>query len=61
MLSCDLIQGLNHELASKMEYHTGQRYSNAVGFVRKCLRFEIVRTTVISLRTGETEVQERTC
>ena len=56
MLSCNLIQGLNHELASKMEYHTGQRYSNAVGYVRKRPRFEIVRTTVISLRTGETEV-----
>ena len=36
------------KLASKMEYHTGQRYSDAVGYIRK--RFEILRTTVISLR-----------
>ena len=33
-----------------MEYHTGQRYSDAVGYIRKRLRFEILRTTVISLR-----------
>jgi len=38
------------KLASKMEYHTGQRYSDAVGYIRKRLRFEILRTTVISLR-----------
>ena len=35
------------KLASKMEY---QRYSDAVGYIRKRLRFEILRTTVISLR-----------
>ena len=38
------------KLASKMEYHTGQRYSDAVGYIRKRLRLEILRTTVISLR-----------
>ena len=37
-------------LYTKMEYHTGQRYSDAVGYIRKRLRFEILRTTVISLR-----------
>ena len=37
-------------LASKMEYHTGQRDSNAVEYIRKRLRFEILKTTVISLR-----------
>ena len=25
------------KLASKMEYHTGQRYSDAVGYIRKRL------------------------
>ena len=35
---------------TQMEYHTGQRYSDAVGYIRKRLRFEILRTTVISLR-----------
>ena len=29
------------KLASKMEYHTGQRYSDAVGYIWKHLRFEI--------------------
>ena len=29
---------------------SGQRYSDAVGYIRKRLRFEILRTTVISLR-----------
>ena len=38
------------KLASKMEYHTGQRYSDAVGYIRKRLCFEILRTTVIFLR-----------
>ena len=33
-----------------MEYHTVQRYSDAVGYVRNRLRFKILRTTVISLR-----------
>ena len=33
-----------------MEYHTGQRYSDAVGYMRKRLLFEILRTTVISLQ-----------
>ena len=34
-------------LASKMEYHTGQRYSDALGYIRKRLCFEILRTAVI--------------
>ena len=38
------------KLASEMEYHNGQRYSDAVGNIRKRLRFQILRTTVISLR-----------
>ena len=28
------------KLASKMEYHTGQRYSDAVGYIIKRLRFD---------------------
>ena len=39
------------KLASKMEYHTGQRYSDAVARVhKKASSFEILRRTVISLR-----------
>ena len=38
------------KLSSKMEYHTGQKYSDSVSYIRKRLRFEILRTTVISLR-----------
>ena len=37
------------KLASKMKYHTGQRFSDAVGYIRKRLRYEILRTTVISV------------
>ena len=50
-LRCRVTVSHNHpvkKLASKTEYHTGQRYSDAVGYIRKRLRFEILR--VISLR-----------
>ena len=40
----DEAERLTKKLASKM------RYSDAVGYIRKRLRFEILRTTVISLR-----------
>ena len=33
-----------------MEYHIGLRYLDAVGYIRKRLQFEILRTTVISPR-----------
>ena len=33
-----------------MEFSTGQRYADAVGYIRKQLRFEILKTTVIALR-----------
>ena len=46
------------KLASKMEYHTGQTYSDSVGYIRKRLRFEILKTTVISLR-GDRGVRTR--
>ena len=37
-------------LAERMEIATGQRYADAVGYIRKRLRFEILKTTVIALR-----------
>ena len=37
-------------LAQRMEVATGQRYSDAVSFIRKRLRFELLKTTVIALR-----------
>ena len=37
-------------LAQRMEVSTGQRYADAVGYIRKRLRFEILKTTVIALR-----------
>ena len=37
-------------LAQKMETVRGQRYSDSVSFIRKRLRFELLRTTVIALR-----------
>ena len=37
-------------LAERMEFSTGQRYADAVGYIRKRLRFEILKTTVIALR-----------
>ena len=41
---------LMKKLSSKMEYYTGQRYSDAVEYIRKCLRFKILHTTEIFLR-----------
>ena len=37
-------------LAQRMEIATGQRYSDSVSFIRKRLRFELLKTTVIALR-----------
>ena len=50
LISTSLKMALTFYQFTKMEYHTGQRYSDAVGYIRKRLRFEILRTTVISLR-----------
>ena len=36
-------------LAQRMEFATGQRYADAVGYIRKQIRFEILKTTVIAL------------
>ena len=38
------------KLAQKMELATGQRYSDSVSFMRRRLRFELLKTTVIALR-----------
>ena len=46
---------LVEKLASKMEYLTGQRYSDAVGYIRKRLCIETLRTTVfLSVETEKT-------
>ena len=43
-------KNLVKRLAQRMEMSTGQRYADAVGFIRKRLRFELLKTTVIALR-----------
>ena len=45
-------------LAQRMEVATGQRYSDAVSFIRKRLRFELLKTTVIALRGTGAQEQE---
>ena len=37
-------------LAERMEIATGQRYSDAVSFIRRRLRFQLLKTTGIALR-----------
>ena len=37
-------------LAEKIASKSGQRYSDTIGFIRRRLRFDLLRTTVISLR-----------
>ena len=45
------VERLVKKLASKREYHTGQRYPDGVGYnIRKRLHFEVLRTTVLPLR-----------
>ena len=43
-------QKLLKKIAEKMESHPGQRYADAMGFIRKRIRFELLKTTVIALR-----------
>lgn len=43
-------KNLVKRLAQRMEMATGQRYADAVRFIRKRLRFELLKTTVIALR-----------
>ena len=37
-------------LATKMSYKSGQRYSDTVAFIRRRLRFDLLKTCLISLR-----------
>ena len=43
-------QRLIKKLAQQMEHSTGQKRADAIGFIRKRLRFELLKTTVIALR-----------
>ena len=43
-------QRLVKKLAQKMETPTGQRYAESVSYIRRRLRFELLKTTVIALR-----------
>ena len=38
------------KLADKLSRKSGQRYSEAMTFIRKRIRFDLLRTTVIALR-----------
>ena len=43
-------QGLMKKISERMELTSGQRYSDCMGFMRKRLRFELLKTTLIALR-----------
>ena len=43
-------QKLVKKLAQKMESNNGQRYSDSVSYIRRRLRFELLKTTVIAVR-----------
>ena len=43
-------QNLFKNIAVKMSNKTGQRYSETIGFIRKRLRFDLLKTTIIALR-----------
>ena len=38
------------KLADKLSRKSGQRYSEAISFIRKIIRFDLLRTTMIALR-----------
>ena len=38
------------KLAERIETGTGQRYADPVGYIRRRLRFQLLKTTVIALR-----------
>ena len=48
----------NH-LAEKIANKTGQRYSDTIGFIRRRLRFDLLRTCVISLRGFRGKVRKQ--
>ena len=41
---------LVRQIATKLSVKRGERYSDTVGFVRRRIRFDLLRTCVISLR-----------
>ena len=41
---------LSKRVAAKMANKTGQKYSETINFIRKRLRFDLLKTTVIALR-----------
>ena len=41
---------LVRQIAMKLSLKRGERYSDVVGFIRRRLRFDLLRTCVISLR-----------
>ena len=43
-------QGFMKKIAERMELTSGQKYSDCMGFMRKRLRFELLKTTLIALR-----------
>ena len=43
-------QKLVKKLAQKMESNNGQRYSDSVSYIRRRLRFELLKTTVIAVK-----------
>ncbi len=45
-------------IAEKMARRTGQRYSETMSFIRKRLRFDLLRTTIIALR-GERGISSK--
>ena len=53
-------QGFMKKITERMEVTSGQRYSDCMGFMRKRLRFELLKTTLIlhssdGLRATEVE------
>ena len=44
---------LVRQIATKLSVKRGERYSNTVGFVRRRIRFDLLRTCVIALRGHE--------
>ena len=45
------------KLAAKINVKTGQRYPDAISFIRKRVRFDLLKTTVIALRGYRGKVQ----
>ena len=46
----DMLHVLVRQIATKLSVKRGERYSDTVGFVRRRIRFDLIRTCVIALR-----------